>query len=142
MKETNGTLYQHFINFPAGKDAKIGWCVFKAKPESDWTTEKLKEKQDSEKAAWAVQDLYEIMKPAGIESYFSQPFQFCLRFSSSLLFICYCFSHFHWFVCFFAIFFFLCSFRSFLHFILLQFLLRPIQSNFYIRYTSVILCDW
>ena len=73
MKETNGTLYQHSINFPAGKDAKIGWCVFEAKPESDWTTEKLKEKQDSEKAAWAVQDLYEIMKPAGIESYFSQP---------------------------------------------------------------------
>ena len=70
MKETNGTLYQHSINFPAGKDAKIGWCVFEAKPESDWTTEKLKEKQDSEKAAWAVQDVYEIMKPAGIESYF------------------------------------------------------------------------
>jgi len=70
MKETNGTLYQHSIHFPAGKDAKIGWCVFEAKPGSDWTIEKLKEKQDTEKAAWAVQDVYEIMKPAGVESHF------------------------------------------------------------------------
>ena len=63
------TLYQHSINFPPG-DTKIGWCVFESKPGSKWTTELLKKKQDTEKKDWAVQDVYEIMKPAGIDAHY------------------------------------------------------------------------
>ena len=68
MAETGDTLYQHSINFPPGPDAKIGWCVFESKPGSDWTAEKLKTVQDTEKKAWAVQDVTEIMKPAGVDA--------------------------------------------------------------------------
>ena len=64
------TLFQHSINFPPG-DAKVGWCVFESKPGSKWTKELLKEKQDTEKAKWAVQDVYEIMKPAGLDAHYS-----------------------------------------------------------------------
>ena len=63
------TLYQHSINFPPG-DTKIGWCVFESKPGSKWTAELLKKKQDTEKADWATQDVYEIMKPAGIDAHY------------------------------------------------------------------------
>ena len=63
------TLYQHSINFPPG-DTKIGWCVFESKPGSKWTTELLKKKQDTEKKDWATQDVYEIMKPAGIDAHY------------------------------------------------------------------------
>jgi len=70
MEETGGTLYQHSVNFPPGKDIKIGWCIFEAKPGSDWTVEKLKAKQDAEKKDWAVQDVYEINEPAGLTAHF------------------------------------------------------------------------
>ena len=63
------TLYQHSINFPPG-DTKIGWCVFESKPGSKWTAELLKKKQDTEKKDWATQDVYEIMKPAGIDAHY------------------------------------------------------------------------
>ena len=64
------TLYQHSINFPAGT-ASVGWCVFESKPGSKWTAELLKEKQDTEKK-WATQDVYEILKPAGIDAHYAQ----------------------------------------------------------------------
>ena len=57
------------ITFPPG-DTKIGWCVFESKPGSKWTAELLKKKQDTEKKDWATQDVYEIMKPAGIDAHY------------------------------------------------------------------------
>ena len=64
------TLFQHSVNFVPGPDAKVGWCVFETKEGSKWTAELLKEKQDTEKAPWATQDVFEIQKPAGVDTHF------------------------------------------------------------------------
>jgi hypothetical protein len=70
LKETDGTLYQHSVNLPIGPHPIIGWCIFESKPGSDWTCEKLKIKQDTDKKEWAVQDVYEIIEPAGVTPHF------------------------------------------------------------------------
>jgi len=69
-EETGGTLHQHSVNSPRGKDIKIGWCIIGAKPGSSWTAETFKAKQDAEKKDWAVQDIYVIVEPAGVTAHF------------------------------------------------------------------------
>ena len=64
-------LHQMSINFPKSEngDVTVGWCTFEA--DDTWTAEKLKAKQDEEKKAWAVQDVWAINCP-GAPSYFKK----------------------------------------------------------------------
>lgn len=64
-------LHQHSINFPNDDCTKVGWCVFEAKPGSDWSVASMKAWQDEDKAGWATQQVFEMSKPTGVKSYYA-----------------------------------------------------------------------